>query len=57
MAPRVPVVGAGMAGLGAAARLAKGGAHVTVIEARDRIGGRTHTSHLWPDLPVDMGAS
>jgi monoamine oxidase len=57
MAPRVLVIGAGMAGLGAAARLAKGGAQVTVIEARDRIGGRTHTSHLWPDLPVDMGAS
>jgi monoamine oxidase len=55
--PRVLVIGAGMAGLGAAARLAKGGAEVTVIEARDRIGGRTHTSHLWPDLPVDMGAS
>jgi monoamine oxidase len=54
---RVLVIGAGMAGLGAAARLAKGGAEVTVIEARDRIGGRTHTSHLWPDLPVDMGAS
>lgn len=57
MARRVLVVGAGIAGLGAAARLAKGGADVTVIEARDRIGGRTHTSHLWPDLPVDMGAS
>jgi monoamine oxidase len=57
MARRVLVIGAGMAGLGAAARLAKGGADVTVIEARDRIGGRTHTSHLWPDLPVDMGAS
>jgi monoamine oxidase len=57
MARRVLVLGAGMAGLGAAARLAKGGAEVTVIEARDRIGGRTHTSHLWPDLPVDMGAS
>jgi monoamine oxidase len=56
-ARRVLVIGAGMAGLGAAARLAKGGAEVTVIEARDRIGGRTHTSHLWPDLPVDMGAS
>lgn len=55
--PRVLVIGAGMAGLGAAARLAKGGAEVTVIEARERIGGRTHTSHLWPDLPVDMGAS
>jgi monoamine oxidase len=25
--------------------LADGGADVTVIEARDRIGGRTHTSH------------
>jgi monoamine oxidase len=57
MARRVLVIGAGMAGLGAAARLAKGGADVTVIEARDRIGGRTHTSHLWPDLPIDMGAS
>jgi monoamine oxidase len=54
---RVIVLGAGVAGLGAAARLVKGGAEVTVIEARDRIGGRTYTSHLWPDLPVDMGAS
>jgi monoamine oxidase len=54
---RVLVLGAGMAGLGAARVLADGGAQVTVIEARDRIGGRTHTSHLWPDLPVDMGAS
>ncbi len=55
--PQVLVIGAGMAGLGAADVLAKGGAEVTVIEARDRIGGRTHTSHLWPDLPVDLGAS
>lgn len=54
---RVIVLGAGMAGLGAARALADGGASVTVIEARMRIGGRTHTSHLWPDLPVDMGAS
>ena len=46
-----------MAGLGAAAALRAAGLPVTVIEARDRIGGRTHTSHLWPDLPVDMGAS
>jgi monoamine oxidase len=46
-----------MAGLGAARLLHDAGAGVTVIEARDRIGGRTHTSHLWPDLPVDMGAS
>jgi monoamine oxidase len=46
-----------MAGLGAARVLKDAGIPVTVIEARDRIGGRTHTSHLWPDLPVDMGAS
>ncbi len=53
----VIVIGAGMAGLGAARLLQDAGAKVTVIEARYRIGGRTHTSHLWPDLPVDMGAS
>ncbi len=54
---RVIVLGAGLAGLGAARHLRSNGVEVTVIEARDRIGGRTHTSHLWPDLPVDMGAS
>lgn len=55
--PDVLVLGAGMAGLGAARALRDAGAAVAVIEARGRIGGRTHTSHLWPDLPVDMGAS
>ncbi len=55
--PDVLVLGAGMAGLGAARLLRDAGIAVTVIEARDRIGGRTHTSTLWPDLPVDMGAS
>ncbi len=46
-----------MAGLAAARILQDAGKKVAVIEARDRIGGRTHTSHLWPELPVDMGAS
>lgn len=55
--PDVIVIGAGMAGLGAARLLHDAGVSVTVIEGRDRIGGRTHTSHLWPDLAVDMGAS
>ena len=33
------------------------GAAVTVLEARDRIGGRIWTSRHWPDLPMDLGAS
>lgn len=55
--PHVLVIGAGISGLGAARHLQHHGASVTVIEARDLIGGRTRTSHLWPDLAVDMGAS
>lgn len=51
------VIGAGIAGLAAAADLVRGGAQVTVLEARDRIGGRIHTSPAWPDLPMDLGAS
>jgi len=53
----VLVVGAGMAGLAAAERLAAAGRRVLVLEARDRIGGRIHTAHD-PDLdvPVELGA-
>lgn len=51
------VIGAGMSGLAAARRLADAGHQVTVLEARDRIGGRIHTSRIWPDLPIDLGAS
>ena len=54
---RVIVIGAGIAGLTAARDLQASGARVIVVEARDRIGGRIHTSRAWSDVPVDLGAS
>ena len=53
----VVVVGAGAAGLAAADVLRQAGHPVTVIEARDRIGGRAYTElGLGPDCPFDAGA-
>ena len=40
----IVVIGAGVAGLSAAAALRRHGVKVTVIEAADRIGGRAHTT-------------
>nr|MDT0526641.1 FAD-dependent oxidoreductase [Streptomyces sp. DSM 41633] len=40
------VVGAGFAGLAAAVRLKQAGRSVAVLEARDRVGGRTFTEVL-----------
>ena len=53
---RVIVVGAGMAGLVAARLLHDSGFAVTVLEARDRLGGRTWTDDSL-GAPLDMGGS
>ena len=55
--PAVIVIGAGLSGLAAAQALRQAGVQPLVIEARDRPGGRVWTSRLWPDLPVDLGAT
>src|SRR5581483_8404902 len=53
----VVVIGAGVAGLSAAAQLTKAGVRTTILEARDRIGGRIFTRHVngFP-IPVELGA-
>ena len=53
----VAVVGAGVAGLAAAAELHRQGFRVAVFEARDRIGGRifTHRDERVP-IPIELGA-
>ena len=52
---RVVVVGAGLAGLSAAESLARGGAGVVVLEARERLGGRVRTVVLGEQI-VETGA-
>ncbi|KAI1194970.1 flavin-containing amine oxidase [Nemania serpens] len=52
----VCVVGAGVSGLHAAGLLAGAGFQVTILEARDRIGGRLHQNADLGAL-VDLGAS
>ena len=59
MADKLPViiVGAGVAGLSAAIKLGEAGLPVTILEARERIGGRVYTRRIPAcDAPVEFGA-
>lgn len=52
------IIGAGIAGLAAGEYLRKKGWGVTILEARERVGGRVWSRADWKGKqPVDMGAS
>ncbi|RXK50983.1 flavin monoamine oxidase family protein [Aquirufa rosea] len=52
----VLIIGAGYAGIAAAKKLREAGKDFLVLEARDRIGGRTLTENLSSGATVDLGA-
>jgi len=55
--PHVLVLGAGLAGMRSALLLEAQGCSVTMLEARDRLGGRLHTRTDLPGLPEQGGST
>lgn len=54
--PSVIVIGGGISGIAAARALTNASFKVTLLESRDRIGGRVYTDYSF-GCPVDIGAS
>jgi monoamine oxidase len=52
---KVIVVGAGISGVTAARELSRAGVSVTVLETRERVGGKMYTARIGEDA-VDLGA-
>ena len=53
----VIIIGAGVAGLAAACDLARSGARVSILEARERVGGRVFTLRdPASEFPIELGA-
>jgi monoamine oxidase len=51
----VIVIGAGLSGLVTASNLVAAGVEVVVVEARDRVGGRTEHGYLADGTPIELG--
>ena len=52
----VIIIGAGVAGLAAASELSAAGVNTTIIEARERPGGRIYTIEGLEGIPIELGA-
>jgi len=53
------IIGGGWAGIAAAMRLKAGGKNIQILEARNHIGGRSHTKKITVNehiYPIDMGS-
>lgn len=50
------IIGGGLSGLSAARELAKAGKNYTVLEARDRVGGRVHNKKVGKNGYTEVGA-
>lgn len=53
--PHIGIIGAGLAGLRCADILLQHGFQVTILEGRDRIGGRLHQDRMANGITVDVG--